>query len=125
MGQQGTLTKSVIDDFSETITVFRDDEPQRVVNGVIVPAATRELQLVASVQPMRGAELLMFPEGDRVRQTVKLYSYDELKIIDEAAKLKADYFEYNNTVFEVVSVERWFDADFIYYKSIARRKDRQ
>lgn len=120
-----TLTNSIIDDFGEQVLVMRDDLPQSVVNGVIVPASNlREFSVIASVQPLRGQELLMFPETDRIRQSVRLYSYSELKIIDEALKTKADYVQWRNILFEIVSVETWVDGDFVYFKSIGRRKDR-
>jgi hypothetical protein len=119
-----SLAKSVIEDFAEDITVNRDDVPQTILNGVIVPAKTRQFKIRASVQPLKGAEIMMFEEADRIRQSVKVYSYEPLTILDEVQKTKADIIQYNDTLFEIVSVERWVDCGFIYYKSIARRKDR-
>lgn len=119
-----TLTNSIIDDFAEAITVIRDVIPQSNVNGVVIPGKIKQFTCTASVQPLKGQELLMFAEADRLRQSIKLYTYVELALIDEVLKTKADMVQYNNTLFEIVSVERWVDGDFIYYKSIARRKDR-
>jgi len=66
----------------------------------------------------------MFAEADRVRQSVKIYTYDQLKILNEVTKTKADIVVYNDTLFEVVSVEKWESDGFTYYKSIGRRIDR-
>lgn len=123
-----SLARSVIEDFAEDLVVNRDDVPQTVLNGVILPAKTRQFTIRASVQPLKGAEILMFEEADRIRKTVKIYSYDTLVIIDEVKKTKADIVQYNDELYEVISVERWVDTqidrNFIYFKSIARRKDR-
>lgn len=126
-----SLTASIIDDFAQEIVVNRDDQPQTILNGKIVPASTRQFKIIAAVQPLKGNEILMFEEADRLRQSIKLYSYDELKVLDEKHKTKADLIVYNDTTFEIVSVERWVDStdpasddDFVYFKSIGRRVDR-
>lgn len=126
-----SLTASIIDDFAQEIIVNRDDQPQTILNGKIVPATTRQFAMIAAVQPLKGNEILMFEEADRLRQSIKIYSYTELKVLDEKRKTKADLIVYADTTFEIVSVERWVDSmasesddDFIYFKSIGRRVDR-
>jgi hypothetical protein len=120
-----SLDNSVISNFGdpELLAVNRDDQPQRVVNGRIMPGSTTQLEVTAAVQPLRGMEIMMFPETDRVRQSYKVYSTDPLLIGSVKGKTKSDVVTYQDNAFEVVSVERWVLDDFVYYKSIMRRID--
>lgn len=120
-----SLDNSVISNFGdpEQLVVNRDDQPQKVINGRIVPSETTQLEVTAAIQPLKGMEILMFPEADRLRQSYKVYSTTELKVGSLKQKTKSDVVVYQDLAFEVVSVERWVMDDFVYYKSIVRRID--
>jgi len=48
-------------------------------NGTFVPGAESQISIKGSVQPLSGSELLLLPEGERVRAKCKMYSHDGLK----------------------------------------------
>jgi hypothetical protein len=48
--------------------------------GHFVPASDTVIRIAANVQPVNGEELLLLPEGNRKRGTIKIYS--ETEIID-------------------------------------------
>ena len=117
------MDAGLIEDFGEMISVKRQVTSQEVVNGHIQQGQYTELQVLASVQPMRGQELVMLPEADRLKSNYKVYSTQELKTINPVAKTGSDVITYQDTAFEIVAVERWVLDDYVYYKSIARRID--
>lgn len=98
---------SLIDAFSEQVTVTRDDASGTWSNGVFVPNGTTQFTVKMSVQPMNGKELLNVPEAQRTRRLVKGYCATELKTGDQESVQQADIVTYNGSDFEVQTVEYW------------------
>ena len=57
----------------EQITVSRPGDGS-YVNGRFVPSTAVESSAQGNIQPLNGKELLQLPEGDRERQTGKIYT---------------------------------------------------
>lgn len=78
-----TLTKKL------PITILRKTEGEWV-KGRWVEGKTEELEIEASVQPMRGHELVVLPEADRTKDSIKVYSVERLRTVEEVKQEEAD-----------------------------------
>lgn len=108
-----SAASDLIASFSENVTLVRYDSDGAFVDGTYVPGDTTESTIEMSVQPLSGKDLLNLPEGQRNRRLMKGYTAEELIVGEEATGQKADRIEYNDTTFEVQTVERWRgDLDF-------------
>lgn len=76
------------------------------VNGAFVPGATTTLVVLGSVQPLNGRELENLPEGQRVKESIKIYTATELKTVDEVNQIKADVVIDGGKRYEVQTVDR-------------------
>lgn len=88
------------------------------VNGLYVPGATSTLEVMMSIQPLKGRELLNLPEAQRTRRHMKCYAAAELLTADQSDGKKADRVTYRGRVFEVQDAEPWLDTDFDHWKCI-------
>ena len=77
------------------------------VDGVWQDIPLLSIPIQMSVQPLQDKELLHLSEGDRTRRWLKGYTAIELFTEDVASGTPADNIVYNDTLFEVVQVERW------------------
>jgi hypothetical protein len=93
------------------------------VKGRWTDGATTPFTFVASVQPLKGNELLVLPEGQREKETYKLYTTYQLRTADEPAKKKPDKIQIFSKTFEVISVEPWQNKVIPHYKAIVSRID--
>lgn len=91
------------------------------VNGRKSEGAETTFTSIMSIQPMGDKELLILPEGQRTRRTVKAYTATQLKTGDKAAGTSPDKVIYDGATFEVQRVEKWDDGDLgniDHYKAI-------
>lgn len=107
---------------TETITVSREDPGVNTeVDGYYVPRARTDiLDVPVSIQPMNGQDLLRLPEGDRGRQSVKIYSKFEFLLRDQITR--------DGIVFEVSPSEDWEKYPplcSIHFKNIAFKVEDQ
>lgn len=75
------------------------------------------IQIVASVQPATGRELLRLPEGRRDQETRVVFTVTELFCGGQAATYEADKITIDGVVWEVQHVERWvqpLDGDLVF-----------
>jgi hypothetical protein len=86
------------------VAVTREAAPTVVV-GDIIPGAADTFTVRAHVQPLKGPELLNFPEGQRTRRAIKLYTTEALRTVDDDAGTPADRVSYDGATFEVQTVE--------------------
>ena len=93
--------------FTEPVKVIRTVKCGQYVDGYFVEAKTKDLDLLASVQPNDGEDLITEPEGKRVRDQIKIYCNTELKTISEDGLIKADVLLYNDNKYEIVRVSRY------------------
>ncbi len=72
----------------------------------------------ASVQPLKGNELLTLPEGQREKESYKLYTSTQLFTANESEKKKPDKIQLFDKTFEVIIVEPWQNSVIPHYKAI-------
>jgi hypothetical protein len=84
------------------------------VNGVYTGPPLAGVTITASKQPL-GRDVENLAEGDRTKNSVKLYSADELKIHNEKTGAAADVIIIDGSDFEIKYVEAWPN----YWKAIA------
>lgn len=113
------LTNAVLC-FSHNITVQRE-KTGYYVKGRYQESAPEVLTIKAAVQPLRGRERLLLPEGMRAVEAIKIYSTMQFKTGNVQSKQRADRLVYDGCAYEVQSVENW-TVDGGYYKAIAVRK---
>ena len=94
---------------TEQITVSRAGEGS-YVNGRFVPAVAVETVTEGNIQPLNGKELLQLPEGDRERQTGKIYTAYALENGDIVTRS-------DGSRHEVQAVEDWTAFSLAHYKA--------
>jgi len=91
--------------------------------GTATQGATTTFTIQATVQPLTPREALLLPEGERLRQNLKVYSATELKPSDNNGELPADTIEYRGENYKVISVERRDQTDIPHFKHIVQKID--
>lgn len=86
--------------------------PGSYVKGVHQPGESSTFGIVASVQPASGRDLLRLEEGQRTRETITVFTPDDLRTADEAAGTPADRIEWQGSLYEVQLVENWTPGRF-------------
>lgn len=116
------MSASLIQRFGTPQTILRDTNGQTTLNGKVVANTRDTLTVTASVQPMKGREIMESGiGGERISGAIKIYSFDELKTNTEATGLAADMISYQGQNYEVRKVEPWQgnNRGIEFYKSIA------
>lgn len=85
-------------------------------DGVYTAGAGSYTSIVASVQPVRGAELKALPEGRHADHTRVVYSESEL-----LAAPVPDRVTIEGAAYEVWKAERWDAFGEMYYKAMVSR----
>jgi len=76
--------------------------------GRLTPGALTTTTLaVVNIQPASGRDLLRLPEGVRTRETVAIWTSDELRTANEATGAPADVVNYGGASYQVELVEDW------------------
>lgn len=76
--------------------------------GRLTPGATSTTPLaVVAVQPASGRDLLRLPEGLRTRETIAIWTSDELRTANETTGTPADVVGYGGASYQVELVEDW------------------
>lgn len=88
------------------------------VNGYFVPGSSVTIDVMMSIQPLNGTELVNLPEAQRTRRTVKAYSADRLFTSDQIAGTAADRVAYDGRVFEVHDCQNWTPMDLDHWKCV-------
>ena len=79
--------------------------------GTYVPGATSNITIEANWQPLSGKELLNLPELQRTRRSIKVYSEDEIRGLNDVTKIPADIITIEDgSKFEIQNVQ--------YYKEL-------
>lgn len=73
-------------------------------NGIYADGSASTFTIYASVQPLKGLEIMLLPENRRLSQAVKIFTSTLLNITSTA---NPDQILYNGNYFEVVSAEPW------------------
>lgn len=85
------------------------------VNGEWVKGSDTVFTIQASVQPLKGLEMEMLPEGRRNSQSVRIYTSTKLNTVEEA---NPDFLQAFGFDFEILSVEPWQSNVINHYKCI-------
>lgn len=86
-----------------TVTVRRQP-PGYYINGDWVPdGAEVSESLVVSIQPASGKDREELPDGYRIENVQRLYTYGELNMVDLAAKKPGDIVEFDGSDWEVLT----------------------
>ena len=101
--------------FRTTFTVKRKTAGA-YVNGKFTGETTSDISIQASVQPLRGEEVQLLPEGRRNSQAVKIYTSTQLNAI--ASGRNPDRLVYMGSEFEILTVEPWQSNVISHYKCI-------
>lgn len=109
------LTKTV------PLKIFRRDKPI-LVRGKWTEATPIEVDVQASVQPLKESELLLLPESSRSREWYKVYCADMLRREKEGPDgWAADRFEWQGDMYEVMKVENYALGHLDHWKALAAR----
>lgn len=88
------------------------------VNGKWVEGSTSTFTIQASVQPLRGEEIQLLPEGRRNSQAVRIYTDTQLYVKTDE-QTNPDKLTAFGESYEVLSVEPWQSNVINHYKCIA------
>jgi hypothetical protein len=115
----------MIDIPTEQLTVTRNEKGDWC-EGRFERGKTKEFEIEASVQPLRGNEIKQLPEHRRTAEAVKIYTEFKLRTSDEKNQLPADRLLHDGKVFEVHSVMNWsIGTDIPHFKVVAVKEDGQ
>ena len=82
-----------------------------------------DISFKASVQPLKGNELLTLPEGYREKETYRLYTSFQLLTADEKNKKIPDRVTIFGKKFDIIKVDIWQNKVIPHYKAIASLVD--
>lgn len=95
------LTKSV------QITILRASGAGQWVNGYFQKGLEETLVVEANVQPMRGHELIVLPEADRTKETIKVYTRDRLNTVQDVGQKQADVIIWEGKKFRAIQTQTY------------------
>jgi len=81
--------------------------PGSYTNGKWAAGVATTLTVSGSIQPAKGYELLLLPEGDRSRGSVIVKMDSAFQFEDEATGIKADQIYYGGHWYQVQQVQQW------------------
>ena len=83
------------------------------VDGIWVEPVRTNMTVIASVQPMTPKEVLLLPEGDRQKETLKLYSTYQFKTQKDGSMQTSDYVVIDGRTYMVIAC-----TDFAVHSSL-------
>ncbi len=110
------MANDLIEDFGEPITVIRASAlGTPASDGSVSPGPTTTFDTIASIQPMKGFELVSIPEGEREKMWMVAYCEDQLNTASTYPSIPADIVvRGDGAEFKVTKVAPWVspgDAD--------------
>lgn len=90
-----------------TYTVTRSKKKVFDTGRAIPDPSPEKFDIVASIQPTSGRELLRLPEARRTIETRTIFTTTILFTGGQGAKFEADIIEFDGQTWEVQTVERW------------------
>ncbi|MEA3330609.1 MAG: hypothetical protein U9Q29_02825 [Campylobacterota bacterium] len=108
------------DGFEETVVLKRQSPGDYDENGNWMDGAITRTNILGVVQSLNSDELLILPQGDKTKETVKIHTKTVLKSANEFTKTKADNIEYQGSVWNVSAVNNR-NTIGNYYKAILVR----
>lgn len=89
-------------------------------DGLFVQGSTSVVTRSVVIVPATGKILEQLPEGLRTRQTLQVFSKDELLTGNEPNGIQADRFTHGGKVFEVQHVDDW-NANGGFWRALATK----
>jgi hypothetical protein len=112
-----TAIGSIIKNFKNATVSVIKGSAGTYTKGRFTAGATTTVTQTVSIQPMSGKERQLLPEDIRTKNTVKIYSREQLKTTDVAGKVSADKVVYKGVTYEVAVSEDWQEHGE-FYKAI-------
>lgn len=98
---------SALSAFVEEVTITREEPGAYDSEGRWSPGAISTFDIDAAVQPVSGKELEILFSGTEVRETIKLYTTDELRASDAPLNTTPDKILWQTRQYEVKQVDDW------------------
>ena len=76
--------------------------PGAWVKGRWVEGLVTLINIEANVQPMRGHELLVLPEVDRTKDSIKVYSVEHIDTVEDVKQEQADVVIWNGKRYKAI-----------------------
>jgi hypothetical protein len=89
--------------------------------GVYAKGQSTTCDLDVNVQPVKPSEMLSLPEGQRTKETIKIFSDEALRSVEQVGSEAADRITYNDKVYEVFSTKNWQFSRIAHWMSLAQR----
>lgn len=83
------------------VTRANSDGSYSATDGSFVAGVTITFDLMGSVQPLNGEDLISIPEGDRTTERFRFYSFAPLQTNDTARLRKGDVVDVNGVNYQV------------------------
>lgn len=109
----------LIDSFGEDLVVRRMVGNGNYQSGVYTPGAFDDLTIKAVVEVMNADEMMLLPEGSRLKEAIKIYTEESLQLNSSDKLRHADVVVWNDVEFEVQKSERWLQVGLKHWKSVA------
>ena len=93
--------------FTESIQVKRSSGGDYNARGHYVPRPEATFNLQANVQPLQGKELLILPEGERTKDSLKVLTDVQLYEVNEETGSKPDLIFWKGKAYKVHSVKNY------------------
>ena len=107
---------------TESVSVTRIAAGSRTL-GRWTDGSTSVITIDACVQPATDEDMQRLPEGQRIEETISIFTTTELKTVSVDGQTPADRVSYDGEVYEVQSVTPWSEVGG-YYHVLAKRHGR-
>jgi hypothetical protein len=85
-------------------------------NWVEAKESTTRIKAKGSIQPVTGDDLNKLPEAFKNTESLKIYTKQELKTVDDTINREADIVVIDNKRYQVGVVEKWRQLSTKHYK---------
>jgi hypothetical protein len=113
-----TAIGSIIERFKNATVSIIKGSAGTYTKGRFTAGPTTTVTQTVSIQPVSGKERQLLPEDIKTKNTVKIYSREQLKTTNVIGKIPADKVVYKGVSYEVAVSEDWQEHGG-FYKAIA------
>jgi len=105
-----------------SVTLVRKSKGE-YVDGNWVEGVETEVPIEANVQPVQFKELMQFPESDRTKEWIKLYSVEQIRTANEAPDgWEADEVVWDGYRYKVMKSRHYVMGVLDHYHALAARE---
>ena len=101
---------------NELITITQYGDPT-YIKGRAVQGVSISNSGLASIQPLNGKEILQLAEGDREKESIKVFT-DQVALINNADLIRA-----SGDIFELQGVKNWMDHTIPHYRGVGVKRE--